>query len=918
MQIVVFGQAVKPTAKGVLKGWVKDSVTMMNLPQATIAVYKKADSVLVKYQLNDGRGKFVMNDLPIDTSLNLVVSFIGYRSFVHFFKLTVDKPEIEITPILLNIKTTTLAEVKIGIPPMQMRGDTLEFNADAYKTASYAVVGDLLTKLPGIIMWGDGRITVNGKDVTAVKVDGKTFFSGNPKIALENLPKKIVDKIQIIPNKAIDNDGIKREQTVTMNITLKEGKKRGAFGKVGGGLGNDKRFDAEAMVSGFTPTMQIALVGGANNVNKSPLSVSDAMAQGSYKQSAASRTFNESDFNGRGITNQRSAGGSIQNDWGKHFSTTGEYFRQYADNRYTESANTQRILTDSSTNAKSFTSSKSINDLESVGATISYHDSTFNELRLSTQYYLYNTNNSSVDSMTTVSSSGNVINKRNTKSSSADHSNNLRLNVDFDHKGDWGPQYQKTSKEDFTINYAYENSEGTHNNTYINHFEGLNADVINLSRKSTTTDLTNKHTLYTEYKSLRYLLNLRHRLDMKFFNSFYYNQNKGTAYVYDINNQNNGYVLNDYLTNASNYSLMINKPTLGIIKNYYKSFSNRYYKSLSISFYATGQFTRQLNSSQKNFQNIGRNYFNFLPDLQIDLNNDQTARYREALSFEYNTSIEVPSIQQLAPLIDSARQTTIYLGNINLKENRKQDYKVTYNYNSFGKYYNHIKVDAYYTRINNFISDSSYYDALGRYISTPVNVNNYWYAGTSVQYLQRLQLRRNYIDINFNPSYKYNSRPGFINNDGIRALNTTVNLPVSFIYAFSTIYSMGIQGALSYNINKTTQNPDAYNSHNNSVGAQSSLNLASGNLIIRSTLDYHLFGGDNIQTVGYTIWNANLSYRLTKEKQLEIKLSANDLLKQNKGFYTYSSSNIITTGQISRLQQYFVFSLAYYPRKFGF
>lgn len=130
---------------------------------------------------------------------------------------------------------TTVTAVKTPIKVMQ---DTVEFNADSYKTRPNAVVEDLLKRLPGVEVDTDGKITANGKEVTKILVDGKEFFSDDPKVASKNLPVNMVDKLQVVERKSdlarmtgVD-DG---EDETVINLTVKKGMKNGWFGTVEAG-----------------------------------------------------------------------------------------------------------------------------------------------------------------------------------------------------------------------------------------------------------------------------------------------------------------------------------------------------------------------------------------------------------------------------------------------------------------------------------------------------------------------------------------------------------------------------------------------------------------------------------------------------------------------------------------------------------
>lgn len=103
--------------------------------------------------------------------------------------------------------------------------DTVEFNADSYKTQPNAVVEDLLKRLPGVEVDSDGKITANGKSVSKILIDGKEFFSDDPKVASKNLPVNMVDKLQVVDRKSdlarltgVD-DG---EDETVINLTVKK------------------------------------------------------------------------------------------------------------------------------------------------------------------------------------------------------------------------------------------------------------------------------------------------------------------------------------------------------------------------------------------------------------------------------------------------------------------------------------------------------------------------------------------------------------------------------------------------------------------------------------------------------------------------------------------------------------------------
>ena len=155
-------------------------------------------------------------------------------------------------------------------PEVVVKEDTVEFNADSYKTQPNSVVEDLLKKLPGVEVDSEGKITHAGKEITKILVDGKEFFSDDPKVATKNLPVDIIEKLQVVDRKSdlarltgVD-DG---EEETVINLTIKEGMKHGWFGNVTGGYGLNGRYEAGAMLNHFFGDNQVTILAGSNNTN---------------------------------------------------------------------------------------------------------------------------------------------------------------------------------------------------------------------------------------------------------------------------------------------------------------------------------------------------------------------------------------------------------------------------------------------------------------------------------------------------------------------------------------------------------------------------------------------------------------------------------------------------------------------------
>ena len=178
-----------------------DSLAKRTLPYATVSLVRSKDSSLVSFARSNDQGFFTIKNVAAGKYL-LSISYVGYQQQWLAFK-TGTNAVLNVGKIYLqdasNMSSVTVTARR---PPVVINGDSIEFNAENFKTAPNAVVEDLLKKMPGIEVDKSGAITVNGKTVTKVFVNGKEFFTGDPKMATKNLPADAIDKIQVYDRKS--------------------------------------------------------------------------------------------------------------------------------------------------------------------------------------------------------------------------------------------------------------------------------------------------------------------------------------------------------------------------------------------------------------------------------------------------------------------------------------------------------------------------------------------------------------------------------------------------------------------------------------------------------------------------------------------------------------------------------------------
>ncbi|WP_126247985.1 outer membrane beta-barrel protein [Chitinophaga rhizosphaerae] len=274
LQVNTLGQTAKTA---IIRGTIYDSASQKPLEAATISVFMMADSSLVSYTMTGKKGEYTIRQVPIGKRCVLVVSYSGLKSFRESFELSSDRTETIRPPVYLSKDIAMLEEVIVSRlrPPVLVKRDTLEYNVGAVKTSTNAVVEDVLRRLPGVEVDQDGNITVNGKKVVKVTVNGQDFFGSDVRLATKNLPKDIVDRIQVTDHKTREerftNSRASGNQKA-LNLVLRGGTNKGTFGRINGSAGTSDKFEAAGNVNFFDKNTQFSLLGSINNTASQALS----------------------------------------------------------------------------------------------------------------------------------------------------------------------------------------------------------------------------------------------------------------------------------------------------------------------------------------------------------------------------------------------------------------------------------------------------------------------------------------------------------------------------------------------------------------------------------------------------------------------------------------------------------------------
>ena len=254
---VLAAKAQYPT----IKGTVNDTLNKQNLSNAVVSILRPKDSVLVKFVRTDANGNFELKKV-IAGNYILMVSYPNYAEFTDQINFDgISEKSLGIVPLITRAKLLEEVIVKQRISAIRVKGDTTEYRADSFHVSANADVQELLKKMPGIQVNSKGEITTQGEKVNKVLVDGEEFFSDDPAVVTKNLRADAVDKVQVFDKKSDQavftgiDDGQKQK---TINLQLKEDKKKGFFGKAEAGSDFDQYNYGKLMANAFKGKRKIA------------------------------------------------------------------------------------------------------------------------------------------------------------------------------------------------------------------------------------------------------------------------------------------------------------------------------------------------------------------------------------------------------------------------------------------------------------------------------------------------------------------------------------------------------------------------------------------------------------------------------------------------------------------------------------
>ncbi len=331
------------------------------LAGASVIVTTQADSSLVGFSTSREDGRFTVARLQPDSYV-LQVSFVGFETLIRDFQIL--DQDVDAGIISLSAQTRMLEEfvVRAERLPFVVRGDTIEYHAQAFLLQPQDMLEDLLRRLPGIDVGRDGAITAQGKAVENLLVEGKEFFGDDPMIATKNFPADAVDHVQVFDKSSdlAELTGIPDgQEEKTINIGLTEKAKQGFFGQTTVGLGGERmdlgRYFGRGTLFRFTPRTQFALIGSGENINQPGFSGQQLKG---FSEVGSSR-----DIRSDGYTQSLGFGVNMNQEFSTHTTINASYLLENKQNRKEDVVVRQQLFGDTQTAFGYESNNRKINDL---------------------------------------------------------------------------------------------------------------------------------------------------------------------------------------------------------------------------------------------------------------------------------------------------------------------------------------------------------------------------------------------------------------------------------------------------------------------------------------------------------------------------------------------------------------------------
>lgn len=866
-------------------GRVVDTETNEPVPFAAVRLLALPDSTLLAGVATDASGKFQLSvtDTLKARPMMVHVSYIGYKPVYRPVSVSSKSTSHVLGDIPLVSEGYALDEtVVVGQAPMVVtEGDTTVFNASAYRTPEGSMLEDLVKQLPGGEIDADGKLLIHGKEVKKILVDGKEFFSDDPKAALKNLPVEMVEKLKAYERQSdlarltgID-DG---EEEMILDLSVKKNMKQGWMENFMGGVGSKDRYELANTLNRFRSNSQLTVIGNLNNTNNQGFSEMQKESSSSTGN-VRSRT---------GLTTSRSLGLNATYDWKRvKFRSNVQYV---GTDRLEDSRTTvdNYLRKDNSINKSTAHNRQQNHDLV-ANAFLEWKMDSVTTLIFRPQYR-FSSNDRESNGFQEGWGNNVLLNEK--ESSGKNHNSRynmtmmLQLSRKLSRMGrnvalkvDYGTNASSTDRKNLsTTRYFKNNTKKVQNQKIEDDVDGYNYRV---------------QLVYIEPLPWRHFLQLRY--------SYQYKVNNSDRFVYDWDKKLEEFAP-DYDEDSSN------------------RFENQYSNHLLNLSVRTSRkkYNYNIGADFEPQKSVSHSLLNDTPENQLEksvMNISPTVNFR--YKFSKRTRLQIvyrgkgrqPNIRDLQPIVDRTNPLNIRVGNPSLKPTYTNTFTLNFNSYSTKHRRNMVATALVENTMNNVTNQVTYDSETGVRTTLPVNMNGNWRASGSFSlntpFKNRNWVFRTYSFVQFRNQNSFTT----LNKEApikssVQHLTARERLRLMFRNRQMEITALA---GLLYNNSYNNVREKRTETYDYQIGTEMlfylpwSMELYTDlTYVLREGYDFKGYAKENF------MWNCQLSKAFLKKKQLLIRFKIYDILRQDISLVRTITATAIRDTDYNALGSYFM------------
>ena len=914
-----------------ISGQLIDADLKEPMVQATIQLFTASDSTFVGGTVSDEKGAFIV-EAPSNGTFRLKITTIGYQNIEREITLSRYQSQ-DLGELLMSTETIMLKEAVITgrAAQVMVRKDTLVYNPEGFRTPEGSAIEELIKRIPGAEVDEEGNITINGKEVKKILIDGKEFMLGDTESALKNLPVSIIQNMKFYDQQSDQaritgiEDG---EKETVLDFSIKKGMNHGYMTNLDIAGGTKHRYASRGMGSSFTDKTRIVLMGNFNNKEE-----------------------NAGWWNRRGLNARKMLGTNLNYDSGDKLKIDASLRWNHRDGdnaneNTSENFYSQDYRTFTNNNSKAMSRSNEwrgnlrfewkpdslTNILIRANGNTGTNDGTQTSeaVTFSDDPYLYVTDPLSNEGITEMYNRQLAVNR------------NLQSSLTYsENKGFWAmlQLYRRLNPRGRNVMLRVEGSGGSseQQNTSDNEVELFQIknqagedSTYYTARYNTTPSNNSGYAVRVAYSEPLWKgAHLQASYELR------YNQNTSDRQTYDFSNEPQN-IFSGIVPEYRDWDAWL-APVYSNLDSYldrslsryseYKNYTHnlrltlRYHQEkydYHVGFLVQPQHSNYIQDYRGIYVDTIRNVTNLTPTFDFHYRFSDQSNLR----IQYRGDTRQPDISQLLDITDDSNPLYITQGNPGLKPQFANSLNVYYN-NYISRYKRSIVVYANYRNVHNSISNLVRYNSeTGGSISRPENINGNWNINSGFIFNTAIDSTAHW-NIGTETRTRYNNYVSYVAQEKADAAkNTTrsINLSERLNLSYRNDWlEITVDGWCNYQHTRNELQPTAdLDTWQFNFGGQFLLRIPWG-LELSSNLHERCRRGynDPSSNTNELIWNGQLSKTFLKSKSLIVALNFYDLLGQQSNYERWVNATGRSDTRYNSINSYAMLHIRYRLNMFG-